>query len=113
MSSTLLGSANFIEFIKDKYLKDKKFASDIPALKRLSEKVSINDISKKTDKDFGKEPVLARCIKIYLCQKYTGDKLKDIGKYFGIGESGVSQASRRFAQRINNDKPLRKKNKQT
>jgi len=29
--------------------------------------------------------------------------LKDIGLHFGIGESGVSQAGRRVAQKIEND----------
>ena len=109
VSSTLLGTAEFIDYIKDNFLKDKKIATDIPALKEFSEKVSIKDILKKTDKVFGKDPGLARNIKIYLCQKYTGDKLKDIGTSFGIGESGVSQASRRMAQRIDKDKGLKRK----
>jgi len=40
---------------------------------------------------------LARKIKMYLCQRYTGKKSKDIGLHFSIGESGVSQACRRKA----------------
>jgi len=46
---------------------------------------------------------------MYLCQRYTGERLKDIGLHFGIGESGVSQAGRRVAQKIENDKQLKKK----
>jgi len=34
--------------------------------------------------------------------------LKDIGLYFGLGESGVSQAGRRVAQKVENDKQLKK-----
>jgi chromosomal replication initiation ATPase DnaA len=52
---------------------------------------------------------MARNVKMYLCQRYTGKKLKDIGLHFGIGESGVSQASRRVAQKIEQDKKLIKK----
>ena len=44
-----------------------------------------------------------------LCQKHTGEKLKDISINFGIGESGVSQASRRVAQKIEKDKKLKRK----
>ena len=44
-----------------------------------------------------------------LCQRYTGEKLKDIGTYFGIGESGVSQACRRVKDKIRNDKKLERK----
>ena len=51
----------------------------------------------------------ARNVKMFLCQRYTGEKLKDIGTYFGIGESGVSQAIRRVKDKIRNDKKLEKK----
>jgi chromosomal replication initiation ATPase DnaA len=39
----------------------------------------------------------------------TGNKLKEIGLHFGIEESGVSQACRRVAQKIEKDKKLKKK----
>jgi chromosomal replication initiation ATPase DnaA len=48
-------------------------------------------------------------VKIYLCQKYTGKMLKEIGSHFGIGESGVSQASRWIGIKISQDNKLRKK----
>jgi hypothetical protein len=44
-----------------------------------------------------------------LCHKISGKKLKDIGLHFGIGVSGVSQASRRVALQIKDDKKLKKK----
>jgi chromosomal replication initiation ATPase DnaA len=40
---------------------------------------------------------------------HISEKLKDIGTYFGIGESGVSQASRRVKDKIRNDKKLERK----
>ncbi len=46
---------------------------------------------------------------MYLCQRYTGKKLKEIGLHFGIRESGVSQACRRVAQKSEKDKKLKKK----
>ncbi len=42
-----------------------------------------------------------------MCDKISGQKLKDIGLHFGIGVSGVSQASRRV--QIKEDKKLKKK----
>ncbi len=59
----MLGSADFIAFIKDNFLS-----------------------AKKPDKE-----------------------LKEIGLHFGIGESGVSQACRRVAQKIEKDKKLKKR----
>jgi len=31
-----------------------------------------------------------------MCHRFSGKKLRDIGKRFGISESGVTQASRRM-----------------
>jgi len=41
--------------------------------------------------------------------RYSGRKLKDIGKCFGIGESAVSQNSLRFNPILLKDKKLRKR----
>jgi REP element-mobilizing transposase RayT len=109
VSSTLLGSPGFITFIKDKFLSDKKPDKDMPALKELVEKASMQDILDEVESVFGKEPVLGRNVKMFLSQRYTGEKLKDIGTHFGIGESGVSQASRRVNDKIRSDKKLRRK----
>ena len=109
VSSTLLGSPEFIAFIKDKYLAGKKPDKGLPALKELVEKASLQDIFDEVESVFGAEPALARNVKMFLCHKYTGTKLKDIGTHFGIGESGVSQASRRVNAKIINDKKLKRK----
>ena len=58
---------------------------------------------------FTKDKAMARNVKMYFCQRYTGKKLKEIGLHFSIGESGVSQACRRVAQKIEKDKKLKKK----
>ncbi len=105
----MLGSPDFIAFIKDKFLSGKEPDKEMPALKELVLKVSIQDIFDEVESVFRKEKALSRNVKMYLCQKYTGEKLKDISIHFGIGESGVSQASRRVAQKIEKDKKLKRK----
>jgi REP element-mobilizing transposase RayT len=109
VSSTLLGSADFIAFIKDNFLSVKKPDKELPALKELVKKTSIEDLFKEVELVFTEDKVLARNVKMYVCQRYTGKKLKEIGLHFGIGESGVSQACRRVAQKIEKDKKLKKK----
>ena len=69
----------------------------------------MQDIFKEVDLVLPKDKVLSRNIKMYLCRRYTGNKLKEIGSHFGIGESGVSQACRRVAHKIEDDKKLKKK----
>ncbi|MFC1869158.1 transposase [Thermodesulfobacteriota bacterium] len=109
VSSTILGPSDFIAYIKDKYLSGKKADKEIPALKELSERPLMDDIFDDVDSVFGAEESLARNIKLYLCQRYTGRKLKDIGSEFGIGESGVSQASRRISKRMGKVRKLKRK----
>lgn len=108
VSSTLLGSADYIAFIKDKILSAKKPDKELPALKELVKKPTLQDIFKEVELVFTKNKVLARNVKMYLCQRYSGEKLKEIGRRFDIGESGVSQASRRIAQKIETDRKLKK-----
>ncbi len=109
VSSTILGSPGFIAFVKDKFISGKKHDKDLPALKELVDKVSLKDIFAEVESVFGKQTFLGRNVKMFLCQRYTAEKLKDIGTYFGIGESGVSQACRRVKEKIRNDKKLGRK----
>ena len=41
--------------------------------------------------------------------RYSGLSLKEIGKYFGIKESAVSQSSRRFETALSENIRIRKK----
>lgn len=108
VSSTLLGTQGFISDIKDKYLSDKKADKDLPALKELKKSFTLEDMSDLVDKTIKDDLKLGRVVKIYLSQRHTGEKLDDIGEYFGIGGSGVCQASRRIADRLKKDKTLKK-----
>ena len=109
VGSTLLGSADFIAYIKDNFLSDKQPDKELPALKELAKKASIEDIFEIVEPVFTNDKALARNVKLYLCQKYTGQKLKQIGMHFGIGESGVSQACRRVSLKIEKDSKLNKR----
>jgi len=109
VGSTLLGSPNFIAFIKDKFLSDREADKNLPALKELVKRASVQDIFDEVESVLGDQPVLARSVKMFFCQRHTGERLKDIGTHFGIGESGVSQAGRRIRDKIRKDKSLKRK----
>ena len=102
-------SSDFIAHIKDNFISAKKPDKELPALKELVKKASMQDIFEAVESVFPQDKALARNVKMYLCQKYTGKKLKEIGLQFGIGESGVSQSCRRVTQKIEKDKKLKKK----
>ena len=45
---------------------------------------------------------------IYICHRYSGAKLKEIGGLFHLTESGVTRASKRFEETIERDAKLKK-----
>jgi hypothetical protein len=108
VSSTLLGTKEFISNIKDRYLTGLKDDKDLPTLKTLKREISIETISDEVEKEIKDNMKLSRNLKIYLSQKFTGKRLDDIGKHFDIGGSGVCQAGRRIAIQTASDKALAK-----
>jgi hypothetical protein len=107
VGSTILGDEGFVTMVKENYLQNKEPDRDLPALKVLSEKPEIEDIMRAAETAFSKNPRLSRNIALFLCHRYSRRTLKYIGKHFGIGESAVSQASRRIATIIAKDKKLK------
>jgi putative transposase len=108
LHAVILGTQAFVEDIKEKYLNQKEPDRDLPALNDQPLPISIGDIDNAVDEVFDKDKRLARQVKLYLSHRYTGLKLKEIGRWYGIGESGVTQASSRMQTRIDKDRKLRR-----
>jgi len=92
--SVLLGSEEYIKFIKNNFLSGRKADKDLPALRQLIPRVSAAAIYDAVD---------------YLCQRYTGEKLEKIGRQFGISASAVSHATRRARAEIEQNSKLKRK----
>ncbi|MEW6488000.1 MAG: hypothetical protein AB1578_08800 [Thermodesulfobacteriota bacterium] len=96
--STLLGTPGFVEWAKEKFVKERGAHRDLPALRRLSDRPTIEAIRRAAQGALGAEdPWAARRLALYLCHHLSGQRLTEIGKAFGVGPSAVSQASRRVA----------------
>ncbi len=108
VASTILGGIEFVNEIKDKYLSGKKKDRNLPALRELT-KTEIEEITRGVEAELGKNRVLSKKAAIYLCHRTSGRTLREIGGHFGIGESAVSQISRRFTALLDKDKKLNKK----
>jgi hypothetical protein len=70
----------------DNFISAKKPDKELPALKELAQKASMQDIFEAVELAFSQDKALARNAKMNLSQKYTGKKLKDFGLQFGIGD---------------------------
>jgi hypothetical protein len=108
VASTILGSDNFIELIKDTYLDRKKRDRNLPALKELIKSKDIAETYKEVKAISNNDASLSKKFTLYLFHKYTDKPLKEIGTYFGIGESAVSEASRQFDIILQKNRNLQK-----
>jgi DNA-directed RNA polymerase specialized sigma subunit len=108
-ASTILGDIKFINEIRSRYLDIIEKDRNLPDVKIFHEKPDIGEIIDEIEKKIPEDMALLKRVQIYVCHRYSGQKLKDIGEYFGIGVSGVSQSSRRVAMQIDKDKKLKRR----
>ena len=96
VASTILGSEKFVREISWRYLAKRGDERDIPAVKLLTPRLSIDDISDIVNKELTDQADLIRKVSIFFCRKYSGVKLKEIGERFGLSDAAVSQTSHRL-----------------
>jgi REP element-mobilizing transposase RayT len=108
LHSVILGSQAFVEAAKSEFLSGKRKDRDLPDLNDMPKRIGIEEIDRAVDRVLASDPKLARQVKMYFSQRYTGMKLKAIDVFYGISESGVTQASRRIAQKAKADKKVAK-----
>ena len=109
VASTILGSEDFVREIQQKMLADRPPDRDLPALRELKERPRAEEIYEITRKVFVDNMRLARLAGIYLCHRYSGAKLNEIGALFLLSDSGVTQTSRRFEAAMEAEVQLAKK----
>lgn len=102
----VLGSAEFIQHIKNSHIGDGTGSRDLPALRQIHEGIDIETILDLVVEALENLPAQSRNASIYLCRKHTGEKLRIIGKKFGISDAAVSQVCKRFRVRIESDRSL-------
>lgn len=107
IASTILGRPEFVSEISARTLGETQDVRNVPAMKELAIRPSIDDIIARAQKE-PVDPKLLRNISIYCCQQFSGAKLRDIGAYFGISDAAVSQASRRLTLKCEKDQELKK-----
>ncbi len=107
IASTILGRTEFVTDVLEQNLGATKDERNVPSLKELAYRPSLNEIIIKIREGSVNEKQL-RNVRIYCCQKFSGAKLKDIGEYFGISDAAVSQTSRRLLLKSEKDPALKK-----
>jgi REP element-mobilizing transposase RayT len=107
-ASTLLGSESFVEWVCEKFLKEAQANRELPALSQLADRPALEAIRAAVEGLFVNDRATARRVGLYLCRRHTGLKLKEIGTAYGVGESAVTQASRRVSEAMKQSESVRK-----
>lgn len=107
-AQTILGRESFVEWVQEKFLKSMQADRELPALRQLESRPSLERVRAAVEALLMDDQPLARRVGLYLCHRCTGLKLKEIGAAYGVGESAVTQASRRVADEMKQSESVRK-----
>ena len=105
-SMAILGRREFVEEVCGKYLSSLHISRDLPATRELKTRPEIQKIVDTVAEAVNSDHRLVKKVTIYLCHHFSGCSLKEIGAHFGIGESAVSENSKRFAMILYKDQRL-------
>lgn len=84
LGNAILGSHEFIAGIEERYLAEKQADPDIPDMRKITCRWSLEEIVETVKAATKQESRLAKKLSIYLCHRYSGARLKEIGNLFGI-----------------------------
>lgn len=104
--TAVLGTAEFRELVTSNHLAEKEVDRAVPGIRQFKTNPEPEDILKAVGAVMGEKAKLARQVGMYLCHKYSGKKLRDIGKLFGVGETAIAEARRLFSKRMEVDAQL-------
>ncbi len=91
-ASTFLGSQDFIDRVwKRKRGLGVQDERNIPALKILAEKPSLNAIKEAVETVFGSSDRLSKKFGLYISRQKGGFPLKEIGSFYGMKEAAVAR----------------------
>ena len=105
-STAILGRQEFVEDIVEGHLSGLLISRDLPASRELRNRPEIQKIVDTVAKLLNEDHRLTRKMCIYICHHFSGCSLKEIGNYFGVGESAISESSNRFALTLYQDQLL-------
>jgi putative transposase len=104
--TAILGTAGFIETVTATHLSTKEVERDVPALRQFAARPAPEEIRSVVNRVIANDEKLARQAGMYLCHRYSGEKLRAIGAMFNVRESAITEASRLFPLKIEKDKKL-------
>ena len=114
----ILGSPDFVIWIKETFLSTRSDENEIPQLRELKPRINIDQIVEAVCREFnceietilqkGRKRNVARDVAIYLVRVLSGEKGKNIGEYFGnISGAAITRRYNCLVKQIENNKRFR------
>jgi REP element-mobilizing transposase RayT len=114
----ILGDTDFVNWIKDTFLSEKKDDKEIPQLRHLKPRISLETVVEQVSKEFncevenilqkGRKQNKAREAAIYLARDLTGLSGKALGNYFdGVSGALITIMYNRIANESSKNKRLK------
>ena len=115
----VLGDSNFVEWVKDAFLRDRK-SDEIPQLKHLLPRPSVETVINEICRTLGTEEDkirqrgpkrnIGRDLAIYLARECTGLSCKELGGVFGgISGAAITMKCKGVTSKLEEDVKLKKK----
>jgi hypothetical protein len=99
-TSLILGSESFVERIKEKYLREKASSREIPALKTLKDKPTLEAVRNAVEQALGQKNRFTRNAAIYLTHAKIDYSLKEIASFYKLSLSGIGFISRKMRKNL-------------
>jgi REP element-mobilizing transposase RayT len=118
-SGFILGTPDFVTWVKETFLSSRSDENEIPQLRQLKSRPNLENIIEAVCSEFnceqeailqkGRKRNLARDVAIYLARESTGETGKRLGEYFGnISGAAITTRCNHLAEKIKTDRKLRK-----
>ena len=79
---------------------------DLPSLRQLTIRPTLEAIIAAVDTVIHSDKKLARQAGMYLCHRYSRELVREVSKLFKVSESAITEASRTFPLKMENNKNL-------
>ena len=98
-----------MERIQEGSITGSSLSCDLLAARKLSNRLEIQQIVDLVAGEVHSDTHLAQKMSLYLCHRFSGCSVTEIGAHFGVGESAVAEISTCFATVLYQDQRLAEK----
>jgi hypothetical protein len=106
IGTAILGSPGFVESVMEMHVGKRELSRDLPALRQLTIRPTLESIVTAVDTAFHPDKKLARQAGMYLCHRYSGELIREVANLFKVSESAITEAARTFPLKMETNKKL-------